>query len=267
MFTRNQSDQQRSRRVSASSSGNWQSLEQSKGVTEREVADIEERAQPRTPVIYEIVRRLGEEEMARPVVSLWWSRVAAGVSLSFFLLAQAILYVHLPDAIWRPLITGFGYSVGFLMVVLSRQQLFTENAITVVLPVMEQFSVANLGRLGRLWRIVLRACKVVGFVKLRVAQRGCHSLKNLLSNAFKFTEQGGVKLNIYRATGGWSPEHPILKNAPGVVAFEVSDTGIGISPEKQKIVFEAFQISEMLGSTSMKLPTDRSQRTLRFHEL
>jgi hypothetical protein len=63
----------------------------------------------------------------------------------------------LPDAIWRPLVTGFGYSVGFLMVVLSRQQLFTENTITVVLPVMKQFSLANLGRLGRLWSIVFAA--------------------------------------------------------------------------------------------------------------
>jgi Formate/nitrite transporter len=116
----------------------------SKGVTEREVADIEERAQPRTPVIYEVVRRLGEEEMARPPVSLWWSGVAAGLSISFSLLAQAVLYVHLPDAIWRPLVTGFGYSVGFLMVVLSRQPLFTENTITVVLLVMKQFSLANL---------------------------------------------------------------------------------------------------------------------------
>ena len=104
-----------------------------------------------------IVRRLGEEEMARPVVSLWWSGVAAGLSISFSLLARAILYVHLPDAIWRRLITGFGYSVGFLMVVLSRQQLFTENTITVVLPVMKQFSFANLGRLGRLWCIVFDA--------------------------------------------------------------------------------------------------------------
>jgi hypothetical protein len=108
----------------------------SKGVNEREVADIEERAEPRTPVIYEVVRRLGEEEMARPIVSLWWSGVAAGLSISFSLLAQAVFYVHLPDAIWRPLVTSFGYSVGFLMVVLSRQQLFTENTITVVLPVM-----------------------------------------------------------------------------------------------------------------------------------
>src|SRR5437588_12243275 len=90
----------------------------------REVEDIEERSSPRTPVIYEIVRRLGEEEMRRPVVSLWWSGVAAGLSISFSLLAQAVLNVHLPDEPWRPLVSSFGYTVGFLMAVLSRQQLF-----------------------------------------------------------------------------------------------------------------------------------------------
>src|SRR5260221_3009696 len=66
-------------------------------------------------------------------------------------------------------------------------------------------------------------------------------LKNLLSNAFKFTSQGGVKFTISAAKRGWSPEHPVLKNAPVVVAFEVTDTGIGIPPEKQKMIFEAFQ--------------------------
>src|ERR1041385_3653633 len=66
-------------------------------------------------------------------------------------------------------------------------------------------------------------------------------LKNLLSNSFKFTEHGAVRLNVYPASAGWSPEHPILQAADGVVAFEVSDTGIGISPDKQKIIFEAFQ--------------------------
>jgi HAMP domain-containing protein/CheY-like chemotaxis protein/signal transduction histidine kinase len=66
-------------------------------------------------------------------------------------------------------------------------------------------------------------------------------LKNLLSNAFKFTERGGVRLHVSVATGGWSPEHPILREASSVVEFSVSDTGIGIPPEKQRIIFEAFQ--------------------------
>ena len=66
-------------------------------------------------------------------------------------------------------------------------------------------------------------------------------LKNLLSNAFKFTEQGGVRLSVSAAAGGWSDDHPILNGAASVVAFEVSDTGIGIPFEKQRIIFEAFQ--------------------------
>jgi len=66
-------------------------------------------------------------------------------------------------------------------------------------------------------------------------------LKNLLSNAFKFTERGGVRLHVGAAIGGWSPEHPVLSQVPAVVEFSVSDTGIGIPPEKQRIIFEAFQ--------------------------
>ena len=128
-----------------------------KNISDREVQEVEERSSPRTPVIYEIVRQLGEEEMARPVISLWWSGVAAGLSISFSLLAQAILQTHLPDTEWRPLVASLGYSVGFLMAVLSRQQLFTENTITVVLPVMADFTPGKLGLLARLWGVVLVA--------------------------------------------------------------------------------------------------------------
>ena len=126
-------------------------------ITQREIKDIEERSSPRTPVIYEIVRRLGEEEMARPATSLWWSGVAAGLSISLSPVAQAMLRARLPDASWRPLVASLGYSVGFLMVVMSRQQLFTENTVTVVLPVMADFSLRNLVRMGRLWAIVFCA--------------------------------------------------------------------------------------------------------------
>src|ERR1700722_8268374 len=127
------------------------------GFTRREIEDVEERSSPRTPVIYQIVCRLGEEEMARPVISLWWSGVAAGLSISFSLFAEAILQMHLPDAPWRPLVTSLGYTAGFVMVVLARQQLFTENTITVVLPVMANFNRANVQSLVRMWAVVFVA--------------------------------------------------------------------------------------------------------------
>jgi formate/nitrite transporter FocA (FNT family) len=122
-----------------------------------EVRDIEDRSSPRTPVIYAIVRKLGEEEMARPAISLWWSGFAAGLSISLSLLAQAALQSRLPDASWRPLVTDLGYCVGFIVVILSRQQLFTENTVTVVLPVLAEFTLVNFVKLCRLWSIVFLA--------------------------------------------------------------------------------------------------------------
>ena len=125
--------------------------------SDKEHDDVEERSSPSTPVIYEIVRRLGDEEMERPITSLWWSGVAGGLSIAFSLLAEAILQTHLPDAPWRHLVSSFGYSAGFVMAILSRQQLFTESTITAVLPVMDEFTVANSWRLSRMWGVVLAA--------------------------------------------------------------------------------------------------------------
>jgi formate-nitrite transporter family protein len=128
-----------------------------RGVSEDDIKNIEEMSTPPTPVIYEVVRRLGDEEMERPLTSLWWSGVAAGLSISFSLLAQAILQTHLPEASWQPLVVSFGYCIGFIMAVLSRQQLFTESTITAVLPVAGEFTWDNVGRMTRLWAIVLAA--------------------------------------------------------------------------------------------------------------
>ena len=123
----------------------------------REAEAVEERATPTTPVICEVVRRHGEEEMARPSLSLWWSGVAAGLSISFSLLAQAVIDLRTPGAAWAPLAIAAGYPVGFLMVVLGRQQLFTENTITMVLPVMAEPTRANFAALARSWSIILGA--------------------------------------------------------------------------------------------------------------
>ena len=92
-------------------------------------------------------------------------------------------------------------------------------------------------------------------------------LKNLLSNAFKFTEQGDVQLTVSEAKDGWSPEHPILSGAGSVISFEVADTGIGIPAEKQRIIFEAFQqadagTSRKYGGTGLGLAISRELASL-----
>ena len=118
----------------------------------------EEEKVPEGDLIYRSVRQDGEYALNETSSALMWSGLAAGLSMGFSLIAEALLHAHLPDARWTPLISKFGYTVGFLIVVLGRQQLFTEQTLTAVLPVMARKTrTASFANLARLWAIVLVA--------------------------------------------------------------------------------------------------------------
>jgi len=133
-------------------------------ISRSEQKQVEERQAIGATVVYEAIRREGEEELRRPVAALAWSALAAGLSMGFSFIAEGALMARLPDAAWRPLVTRFGYSVGFLVVVLGRQQLFTENTLTVVLPLLLHKNRETLFRLLRLWSVVLAANLVGTFL-------------------------------------------------------------------------------------------------------
>lgn len=125
--------------------------------TRAELKQVEERLAIGVNVVYETIRREGEDELHRPAAALAWSALAAGLSLGFSFIAEALLMAHLPDAPWRPLIARAGYCVGFLIVILGRQQLFTENTLTVILPLLLRKDGITLLRVARLWGVVLTA--------------------------------------------------------------------------------------------------------------
>jgi formate/nitrite transporter FocA (FNT family) len=131
------------------------------GLTRKEKQQVREGVRHRPAVVYEIIRVQGEIELRRPVSALWWSGVAAGISIGFSFLTEAALASLLPAEAWTSIISKLGYAVGFLIVILGHQQLFTENVLTAVLPVMARKQVHWLLKMLRLWGIVL-AANIVG---------------------------------------------------------------------------------------------------------
>lgn len=124
---------------------------------EKDKEEAEEKSSPTAHVVYEAIRQEGRHELERKPSSLAWSALAAGMSMGFSFLAQALLRSHLPDSGWAPLVTNFGYAVGFLIVILGRQQLFTENTLTVILPLLTRKRKSDLVKVVRLWTVVLLA--------------------------------------------------------------------------------------------------------------
>lgn len=124
-------------------------------LTEDEQKEAKERSSVTVHVVHEAVRREGEEELKRTSSALAWSGLAAGLSMGFSLAGEGVLRSKLPDVPWRPLISKLGYASGFVLVILGRQQLFTENTLTPILPLLHRKDRATLLAVMRLWIVVL----------------------------------------------------------------------------------------------------------------
>jgi formate/nitrite transporter FocA (FNT family) len=147
-----------------------------------EAQKVRERVAIGAHVVYEAVRLEGEDELERPAVALAWSGLAAGLSMGFSLFSEAALMAHLPDASWRPLVARAGYCVGFLIVILGRQQLFTENTLTVILPLLLHKDLATMRKVLRLWSIVLSA-NVMGTFLFALVMARLHFLEPMMQQS------------------------------------------------------------------------------------
>jgi formate/nitrite transporter FocA (FNT family) len=114
-------------------------------------------ASPTGKIVYAAIRSEGEDELKRTTSALAWSGLAAGLSMGFSLVTQGLLHQHLNVFPGRPLLVSLGYAVGFLIVILGRQQLFTENTLTVILPLLVKRDGGTLRNVARLWTTVLLA--------------------------------------------------------------------------------------------------------------
>ncbi|GAA5480976.1 formate/nitrite transporter family protein [Haloferula sargassicola] len=122
---------------------------------EHEAQEIQERTSPPGKVVYQAIYREAKHELQRKSLGLAWSGLAAGLSMGFSMLAQAFLRHAIPGSGWEPLLTPLGYTVGFLIVILGRQQLFTENTLTPILPLLNTKKCEVLWNVLRLWGVVL----------------------------------------------------------------------------------------------------------------
>jgi len=177
-------------------------------LSEREEQEVRDRSAISAGVVFETVRRQGEAELGRPATALALSALAAGLSMGFSLVGAGVLRALLPDAPWRPLVANLGYTLGFLIVILGRQQLFTENTLTAILPLLDDKNKREkFVRVVRLWSIVLVG-NVVGAAIFAFVVARAPVFSSAVQHAFgelgadAYAPSGGT-LFIRAVFGGW----------------------------------------------------------------
>lgn len=144
--------------------------------------------------IYQAIRKDGEEELERQFGSIWWSAIAAGFAISASIVAETALRETLPSTGWSHAIQSLGYTAGFVIVVLGRMQLFTENTITVILPLMAERRLKLLLTTARVWMVVFVANVIGAFLAAALAYYGYFSAGQA---------KGAVDLSMALAHKNW----------------------------------------------------------------
>ena len=176
-------------------------------LTADEKHDISKNQPPRAAVLHEIIRQQGDQELERSIAALFWSALAAGLTMGLSLMAMGLLNSRLPDGDGFKVIASFGYCAGFLAVILSRQQLFTENTLTAVLPIMSKPTLNNFGRLLRLWAVVLvgnlMGTLLVAYVMLHLPIFDTQTDKAFLEIGRKVMENDASQMFAKGIISGW----------------------------------------------------------------
>lgn len=173
----------------------------------KEREQVEENSPAPAKVVHASISKQGEEELERPGSSLFWSAVAAGIAIMASVFVSGALHHHLPPAPWRETVVAFGYPVGFLIVVLGRMQLFTEQTVVAILPFARESTLRNAGRVARLWAIVF-AGNLVGTaaVSALAAQGHVQSdamLDGMIAVAGKLLERGAFDTMMQAIPAGF----------------------------------------------------------------
>lgn len=150
---------------------------------QRDEKEVQAAHRPDALILHEIIRREGEDELRRTAFALACSAFAAGLSMGFSLIVPGVLKAELPAAPWASIIVSIGYSVGFLIVVLGRQQLFTENTVTPILPLLQNRTGTMFAKVARLWAIVL-AFNTLGTCAIAFVLAGTDAFKPEIREAF-----------------------------------------------------------------------------------
>lgn len=169
--------------------------------------ETERRKSPSAAVVHETIFKEAESELERPSTALFWSGLAAGLSMGLSMITEGILHTYLPDADWEPLVSNLGYSVGFLAIILARQQLFTENTLTPVLPLLHRKDLKTLQNVFRLWGVVLVAnllgVLVIALISAKTTAFEPEVRKSFIELGQKAIDPGFVTILLRGILAGW----------------------------------------------------------------